>query len=137
MVPVCLRTKSGIPELVEDGVTGLVVEDRGGGFVDAIRSLKEDTRLWNKLSVAARERVVKEYSIQDCAEQWSDLLHALHEEVGAAKEIALPKRFSLPPVDPDLAAEDPRRVPTSLSKRFYLNGRKFAGFMKRKIVRDL
>lgn len=135
VVPVCLRMRSGIPELVQDGITGLIVEDRDAHFVDAIRRLKEDTKLFRKLSSTARERIEAENSIERCAVQWADLLNRLHDAAGGAKKIEIPNKFRLPPIQPELAAEDPREVRDSVSRRFYLNGRKIAGNMKRKLTK--
>ena len=52
-VPVCLRGRSGISELVVDGETGIVVNDRQTGFVRAIDKLYQDPALWSRLSRGA------------------------------------------------------------------------------------
>src|SRR6185369_16626574 len=43
VVPICLWSRSGIPELVEDGVTGLIVRDREADFVRAVRELRDSS----------------------------------------------------------------------------------------------
>ncbi len=115
VVPVCLRIRSGIPELVEDGVTGLLVDDRGDSFVAAIRRLQEETGLWEKLSQGARAKIETDYSDTVAADQWADFLGELHQSAGPKQSIQRPLFFSLPPVHPALAVEDKRRPP--LSKR--------------------
>jgi len=134
VVPVCLRMRSGIPELVQDGVTGLVVDDREDGFVQAIRKLKEDKQLWRRLSAAARDRVRGENSIQTSVRQWSTLLHELHENADGVRKIRIPKRFNLPLVNPELAPEDPRDIPASATVRLYRRARKSVGALRRKVT---
>ena len=73
LVPVCFKMRSGIPELVEDGVTGLLVSDRGDEFVRAIARLHNDRNLWERLSLSARSRIAADYSLNACAEKWMDL----------------------------------------------------------------
>ena len=114
-VPVCLNTRSGIPELVEDGVTGLLVEDRGEGFVAAIRRLRTNPELWKQLSDNARARVENQYSISKCAADWFDLLNIVHKNASAAKVFTSPKRLRLPPTHGDFAHQDPRE-PSNLKR---------------------
>jgi glycosyltransferase involved in cell wall biosynthesis len=111
LVPVCLRIRSGIPELVEDGVTGLLVDDRDDSFVAAIRRLREEPGLWERLSKAARARVEQEFSIQVVADRWLDLFQELLQQAPPRQTISVPERIILPPVHPDLAREDHRRPP--------------------------
>lgn len=57
-VPVIASHISGIPELVEDGVSGLLVEPRRSeALASALSSLYEDPQCWQRLSVAGRQRV--------------------------------------------------------------------------------
>jgi glycosyltransferase involved in cell wall biosynthesis len=109
-VPVCLSIRSGIPDLVEDGATGLLVEDRGESFTSAIRRLKNDRYLWQRLSIAAREKVVAEFSLDACAENWSQFIQTLCHESPAEQRLVFPNRIRLPNFDPVFAAED-RRLP--------------------------
>jgi colanic acid/amylovoran biosynthesis glycosyltransferase len=63
-VPVVASAISGIPELVEDGVTGLLVPPRDARAVaDALRRLLDDAALRQKLGVAGREKVVREFNV--------------------------------------------------------------------------
>lgn len=116
-VPVCLRIRSGIPEVVEDGMSGLLVDDRGNSFVNAIRRLRTEPGLWEKLSRAARAQVERGYSHHICAQQWSELFHCLHERSKDKRAIRMPLRIALPPVHPSLAHEDRRLPPLSARLR--------------------
>lgn len=135
-VPVCLRIRSGVPELVEEGVTGLLVEDRAEGFVNAIRRLRCESGLWDRLARAARARIEGSYSIRACAAQWAELLRHLHAASGPQRPIRIPKRFRLPPIHPGLACEDFRSPPPPpLYLRLYRRARKTVAPLKRHLLR--
>jgi glycosyltransferase involved in cell wall biosynthesis len=110
VVPICLRTRSGIPELLEDDVNGLLVNDRAADFVAAVRRLRREPGLWKQLSHAARAKIESEYSSQVGARQWAEFLWDLKCQAGSARSLMTPETLNLPPVHPDLARED-RRVP--------------------------
>lgn len=134
-VPVCLRIRSGIPELVEDGVTGLVVDDRGSDFVRAIRNLKDDAALWQRLSTGARALVSSSFSNAQSADKWAALLH--EAERGTAetrRDPVLPNRLALPPVSLLLADSDLRFTPPSRTLRVYREGRMLAGLVRRRLL---
>jgi glycosyltransferase involved in cell wall biosynthesis len=65
-VPVIATQIAGIPELVNDGHSGLLVLP---GDVDAtvaaVRRLLDDSDLRNRLAVAGREKVEREFNIED------------------------------------------------------------------------
>jgi colanic acid/amylovoran biosynthesis glycosyltransferase len=132
VVPVCLRIRSGIPELVEDGVTGLLVNDRADGFVNGIRRLREEPGLWQRLSCAARTRIEHQYSNEACAAQWVELFGELRRNALAPGLIKIPRSINLPPVHPDLAREDSRETPRV--KALWHRSRLFAGRVKRKLL---
>jgi len=131
VVPVCLEMRSGIPELVEDGVTGLVVRDRQEGFLNAIERLQNEEGLWDRLSSAARAKVKAEYSQDSCTDGWVNLFLKLHADAGEKKLISIPVKLALPAINPALASADPRPLPPSLHLQFYRRGRIFAGRVKR------
>jgi glycosyltransferase involved in cell wall biosynthesis len=133
-VPVCLRIRSGIPELVEDGVTGLLVDDRGDSFVNAIRRLRDEPGLWERLSRAARAKIEHGYSLQVCGQQWADLLHTLHAHRGPEHPIKIPRRIRLPPTHPGFAHQDPRPASTPLAVRLYRRTRMAAGRWRRQLL---
>jgi colanic acid/amylovoran biosynthesis glycosyltransferase len=135
-VPVCLRIRSGVGELVEDGVTGILVDDRNDGFVGAIRRLKNDGVLWDALSRQARERVQIDFSTSICADKWSSLIDELAGNRRQETAMRIPNRIPLPPVHPALARQDVRlpggwrKAVTEMKKwRFH------AGKLKRSVMR--
>src|SRR5262249_44487124 len=54
VVPIGLGGAPGVTEFVMDDVTGLLATDRGDGFVAAVRRLREDPGLWERLARSAR-----------------------------------------------------------------------------------
>ncbi|MEP6506983.1 MAG: glycosyltransferase family 4 protein [Gemmatimonadales bacterium] len=133
-VPVCLRGRSGISELVDDDVTGLLVSDRGDGFVRAIRRLATEPGLWSRLSDAARERAA-EYSDEASADAWVSLFRELAERAGNRSPIATPRSLSLPRVHPGLASADVRIAPKpSLAARSLSRARMKLGRWRRAAV---
>ena len=133
-VPVCLRTRSGIPELVDDGVTGLLVDDRGDEFIAAIRRLHEDRELWDRMSLAAKARIVERHSLETTAMQWVNLLEKIRLRATPRRAIVLPSRFHLPEVHPALASADVRQFRPPLSLRIYRGLRRIAGQAKRNLL---
>jgi colanic acid/amylovoran biosynthesis glycosyltransferase len=62
-LPVIGTRLSGIPELIDDGTTGLLVAERDAmALADAIVRLAGDAALRKRLGAAARKRVQEEYS---------------------------------------------------------------------------
>ena len=63
-VPTIASASGGTPELIDHGVTGLLVQ-RGNAeaVAAAVEHLSNDTVLWNDIRRAARERIVKDYSL--------------------------------------------------------------------------
>ncbi|WP_260675920.1 MULTISPECIES: glycosyltransferase family 4 protein [Nostocales] len=108
VVPICLQMRSGIPELVEDGVTGLLVNDRGNEFVTAVKRLRNEVGLWERLSVSARAKIEAYYSSEVCTSKWVHLLTELHTNSQGVKAIKKPFWIKLPPVNSALAREDVR-----------------------------
>ncbi len=111
LVPICTNMRSGIPELVEHGVTGLVVSDRGNSFIRAVETLRTDTNLWRALSHGARARVQTEYASEACARQWIAFLSDLVPEPRRTELAQLPRIIKLPPVRPEFSHQDLRPRP--------------------------
>ena len=108
VVPVCLRIRSGIPELVTHNETGLLVDDRGDGFVDAIRRLQTETGLWQRLSANARKRIEEGFSFEKSAGKWECLLRDLSARSRCTDRITIPTRLKLAALHPAFAQEDQR-----------------------------
>ncbi|OGN88183.1 MAG: hypothetical protein A2X23_04495 [Chloroflexi bacterium GWC2_73_18] len=64
-VPVVASRLSGIPELVEDGRTGLLVPPRdAAALAAALKRLRDDPGLRGRLGEAAREKVIRESDVR-------------------------------------------------------------------------
>ena len=64
-VPVVATPVTGIPELVDDGRTGLIVPERDpAALAAAIRELIEDTETARRLAEAGRERVERHFDLR-------------------------------------------------------------------------
>ena len=107
LVPISTRIRSGIPELIEDGVTGMLVEDEAS-FVNAVGRLRSDPALWANLSQNARQRVQAEYSIGAMADAWMELFRRLVGRPGMKRSVTIPVNLDLPPPRPALKADDTR-----------------------------
>lgn len=137
-VPVCTRMKSGIPELVSHGENGLLVDDRGDEFVAAIRQLAYNRDLLNRLSVAARQRIVNaKLSTDACGRLWENLLKDLHATAFTKNPIRIPRKFKLGPVHPDLASADVRQVVVPGWLRCFRRSRIWAGRVRRQLLGQL
>jgi glycosyltransferase involved in cell wall biosynthesis len=112
LVPICLRIRSGLPELIEHGRNGYLVEDRGPAVVAAVRELAADPVRWQRMSVAARETVATKFSIDACVSRWLRLLGRLAPAGGAVGRVRAPWVVRLPEPHPDLAAYGDVRRPT-------------------------
>jgi glycosyltransferase involved in cell wall biosynthesis len=95
-IPVVATSVSGIPEVVEDGRTGLLVpEKRKDLLADAVQRLLTDDSLGPALAARARERVERDF---DQARNGAHLLEILREAHGARNE----RRESFALVSPNL-----------------------------------
>jgi colanic acid/amylovoran biosynthesis glycosyltransferase len=95
LVPVCTNIRSGIPEIVIDGLTGILVKNRDDDFIRAIKRLKYENGLWERLSNAAREKVELEYSTEYSVKKWLNLLDDLKTQE-STYEIGIPSKIYLP-----------------------------------------
>jgi glycosyltransferase involved in cell wall biosynthesis len=111
VVPISLRTRSGITELIEDGMTGILVDDRGDAFISAVRRLAADKDFWQRLSANARNKVMNGYSSDVCADAWEGLFRELKKKGNVSSLKRIPVWLQLPPVHPQLKPHDHRRRP--------------------------
>jgi glycosyltransferase involved in cell wall biosynthesis len=73
-LPVISTRFSGVPELVVDGVTGLLVEPGNvPALVEAMRGLLNDPALRHRMGQAGRQRVIQDFTIERSA----DAMHAI------------------------------------------------------------
>ncbi|OCQ94472.1 glycosyl transferase family 1 [Nostoc sp. MBR 210] len=109
LVPICLNIRSGIPELIENNINGLLVNDRNDEFVNAVNHLKKDLIFWKRLSIAARNKIKSSYSHHSCVTEWNNLFLELKELYNIKRTISKPLYIKLPPVDLALAGYDNRQ----------------------------
>jgi nucleotide-binding universal stress UspA family protein len=76
-VPVVASNSGGLSEVVESGKTGFLVSD--GDFATPVRRLIEDAALAARMSQAARERVLQQFSVERMVEK---TVAAYHEVLG-------------------------------------------------------
>ena len=109
LVPVCLSIRSGIPELVKDGETGLLVHDREEDFISAIERLAEHSVLYHALSINACHFVTKNHSMKVVVEKWLALSNQLVETSSEKTPMQIPSKLQLPPVNNWLKDIDQRK----------------------------
>lgn len=74
-VPVISTRTSGIPELVEDGVTGLLVPpEDAAALADALQRLANDPALGSRLGQAGRVKVLREFDLTDNTTKLAQLM---------------------------------------------------------------
>jgi colanic acid/amylovoran biosynthesis glycosyltransferase len=72
-LPVIASQISGIPELVADGVSGILVHQRDAqAIANAISALRHDSQLRLRLGTAAREMVADRYNLRKNVQQLAD-----------------------------------------------------------------
>jgi len=125
VVPIGLHGAPGVTEFVADSVNGLLVGDRGDEFVAAVRRLRDDPQLWERLARAAHAKAI-EFSVAACADHWQELLHTLVNSSGPRQPLQIPRWLHLPPVHPALSWLDPRP-----NQELMRRARRFAGFLSR------
>ncbi len=78
-VPTVSTTVSGIPELIENGVSGLLVDEQNApALADAIAKLLLDNELAQKLADAGRRKVIKDFNIDTTSQHLVEIfLHYL------------------------------------------------------------
>ncbi|HEX7008043.1 MAG TPA: glycosyltransferase [Alphaproteobacteria bacterium] len=77
-LPVVTTRHSGIPELVEHGVSGWLAEEGDvAGLVDGMARLERDPALAERFAAAARERIATEYDVERLNDRLETLFAAL------------------------------------------------------------
>ena len=109
VVPVCLRTPGGLAELVIDGQTGLLVEDRQDDFRERINHLITNDNLRKTLASNAIEHIEQGFSLNVVADRWESFLSSLMQNSETRRPIRKPRRLRLPPVSSGIDREDIRR----------------------------
>ena len=130
LVPICTRTRSGAMEIITHNENGLLVDNRGDDVVAAIRRLKEEEGLWQRLSLSARETIADRYTVEKGAEKWTNFLTKLIQVAGPKRTIEVPalQNMDLPALrysDNGISREDVR-----MAKWKDGNGQEFSPFLK-------
>jgi colanic acid/amylovoran biosynthesis glycosyltransferase len=82
-IPVVSTNISGIPELIEDGKSGILVPEKDPrGLAEAIKAILSDVDMRKKFAVEGRKKVVSDFNIRDVAEKLNQLFasHMLQRE---------------------------------------------------------
>ena len=77
VVPVVRSIPSGIPEVVRQGDTGLLVSDDPDEAAAALGALADNPGLWQSCSAASRQLVEERFSSDHCHGQWLALVRQL------------------------------------------------------------
>ena len=76
-VPVVSTAVSGIPELIEDGIDGILVAPKdAAALADGIQTLLENRELAEKIGAAGREKVIAEFDVFQNAERLAQLFQS-------------------------------------------------------------
>ena len=112
LVPICSEMRSGIGEIVHHRKTGLIVNNRGDAFVEAVGELVKSPSLWRNLSQGASE-ITAPFSSGRCADSWEELIRKTVNNPPAG---GAAYRFRWPRWRPGFAWEFPR--PVSFGEKF-------------------
>ena len=83
-LPVISTLHSGIPELVEDGVSGKLVGERDvQALAQAMRELVANVEQWPAMGAAGREKVLREFNIKKLNERLDHTFEQLHSRSGS------------------------------------------------------
>jgi len=73
-LPVIAQNVGGLHEIVDDGIQGYLVNEKDpGAFADKCILLYKNKVLWKKMSQAAREKVARNFSVPNMAQQYHNL----------------------------------------------------------------
>jgi glycosyltransferase involved in cell wall biosynthesis len=90
-VPVVASDLMGIPELVDDGVSGLLVRPgRADALVDALAALAADPALRGAMGAAGRRRVLADFNVDRSAQELERILREALEPTGGTPAVATP-----------------------------------------------
>jgi colanic acid/amylovoran biosynthesis glycosyltransferase len=131
-VPVCLNMRSGIPELVQDGVSGMIVSDREDSFLAAMQRLASNVSLRQQLGERARATVAERYSQNYSADRWAAHLSQLSRE-STSEKMLMPRRIMLAKRNPTLESAELRATPPSWFKQLMRKARIWAGRVRRRL----
>jgi colanic acid/amylovoran biosynthesis glycosyltransferase len=94
LVPVVSRLPSGISEVVDHEAGILVDPSDVAGYARAIHALRENTAMFESLSVRARQRA-RDYSVDAMTERWLEMLGELAARKPAGAPRSWPSQFQV------------------------------------------
>jgi colanic acid/amylovoran biosynthesis glycosyltransferase len=103
LVPVCLKAPGGIMSTVRNNENGLLVNNRDDEFVAAIKLLKNNKQLYNKLSANARKDIENQFSIEFTTPKWISFIEEVQRNFPQQKKPISTKVIKLPPPNPKIA----------------------------------
>jgi spore coat protein SA len=80
-IPVIAANRGMLPEIVDNNVNGLVVDDTPENLADAILKLAQDENLRKKLAEASLNKAVEKFSLEALATQ----VEKVYEELLSAR----------------------------------------------------
>ena len=93
VVPICLNEESGINEIIEHGVNGFIVKNRGEDYQDKLQLLVNDRSLWETMSKNAIATIEQKYSSKITHQKWFELLNQFKDV--KQKPLKIPLRIKL------------------------------------------
>jgi len=75
LVPVCYIGEGGIDEIIEHGVNGFIVKNRGKDYQDRLQLLADNKELWETMSKNAIATIQQKYSSKITHQKWYELLN--------------------------------------------------------------
>ena len=108
VVPLCLHMRSGITELIKNGKTGYIVDDRAEHFIETIKKLKADNQIWEQMSLNAKQLIKENFSLEISCDSYSSFFNNL--DVKIVKKVRIPSRLRLPKINQDLSRADTRKL---------------------------
>ena len=100
-LPVVASAVGGLPEIVDDGRTGLLVKPREPVLLaEALRRLAADGERRAAMGAESRKRAIQNWSMEVMSKRTLNLYHAcLEKKHGAASIVVLDKSTATPPVN--------------------------------------
>lgn len=96
VVPIVRNIPSGIPELVQEGKTGILVDADPNHAAKAIISLSEQKEKWEALSACSRQLIIDKYSSENSYDNWLNVLHQSSSQFKLSYPIPIPEKINLP-----------------------------------------
>lgn len=85
-VPAVVTTAGGLAEIVEDGISGRVVEPgEPGELALAIQDVLAERATWTAYSDEAKKRMQQRFAFRDTVEAYEELYHSLVDQVAVAQ----------------------------------------------------